>query len=241
MLYRNYEILIGFWPLLVITSIVFLLEIWLQVYHRQKFNVFVRRLGIIAYTFILLSTLFFPITISDSRLTLTSAFEHISKIPLLPLIDGAFLSFVAAHKGDFSVLKTFLSAASYHLLILVPLAYFIRRENKTAASFNIWLSTVAFSIIAQIIRLLLNIFSGFFFFDVNINHVILNIIGSAFILTVMHFVRKNYSKNRGYNWKNRGPHNLAQTMAVKKFLNKKIKENSENYRGQKITRRTKWN
>lgn len=124
---------------------------------------------------------------------------------------------------------------------MVPLAYFIRRENKTAASFNIWLSTVAFSIIAQVIRLLLNIFSGFFFFDVNINHVILNIIGSAFILTVMHFVRKNYLKNRGYNWKNRGPHNLAQTMAVKKFLNKKIKENSENYRGQKITRRTKWN
>lgn len=241
MSYINYQILIGFWPLILIGGFILLLQIWRQIFRPRKINIFLRRILLTVYSLTLLSILFFPIVISNHRLTFLSAWENIVKIPLVPIIDELFLAIVAAHEHDFSVLYKFMFNISHHLLILMPLAFLLRRESKTYSSFNIWILTVFFSLAVQLCRLALNFLSGFFFFQVNINNIILNIIGTALVLFIMHVVRKNYLKNRGYNWKIRGPRNLAQTVSVKRFLNKKIKENSTVYRGQKITRKTKWN
>lgn len=241
MLYMNYQIILGFWPLYLLAGFVLLCQIWVQVYRPKKFNVFIRRIIMTIYSLFLLSSLFFPITSSDHHLSLLSAWENIVKIPLIPIIDELFLAIVATHEHDFTVLSKFMFNISYHLLLFIPLAYFLRRESKTYSSFSIWLLTILFSIVTQLLRLGLNFVSGFFFFSVNINYVIMNILGSALILFIMHIVRKNHLKNRGYNWKIRGPRNIAQTVSVKRFLNRKIKENSTIYRGQKITRKTKWN
>lgn len=241
MSYINYQILIGFWPLILIAGFILLTQIWLQIFRPRQINVFLRRLFMTIYGLFLLSTLFFPITLSDHRLSYISAWENIVKIPLVPIIDELFLAIVAAHDHDLTVLSKFMFNISYHLFIFMPFAYLLRRESKTYTSFSLWIITVFSSIAVQLLRLALNFLSGFFFFPVNVNNIILNIIGSAFVLFIMHIIRKNYLKNRGYNWKIRGPRNLAQTVSVKRFLNKKIKENSTIYRGQKITRKTKWN
>lgn len=241
MSYINYQILIGSWPLILIAGFILLVQIWRQITHHVELNVFIRRVVWTIYSLFLLSTLFFPITISTHHLSLISAWENIVKIPLIPLIDELFLAIVAASEHDLSNLSKFIFNISYHFLILMPFAYLIRRESKTYSSFSLWLITILFSVGSQLIRLALNFFSGFFFFTVSVNSIILNIFGSAIVLIIMHIVRKNYLKNRGYNWKIRGPRNLAQTVSVKRFLNKKIKENSTNYRGEKITRKTKWN
>lgn len=237
----QYQILVGYWPCIIFAAVALIYCIWKHTLHAKGLSKFISNLLQAIYFPFLIASLLLPVVSSESVLTFDAIVANIVKLPLLAIIDGLIISIKALQNGSGRQLLEYITHYTFNLLIFMPFAYFLRRKMKTQSSFKLWIYTIITCISFQLFRLFNNFLAGFFYKSIDLDQIILQITGAGIVFIVMHLIRKNYLKRRGYDWKIRGPRDIKQTTAKKKLLSLKIKENSQLYRGKKITNKTKWN
>lgn len=237
----QYRILIGYWPCIIGGALALIYCIWKNTLKPEGFRKLAGGIFASVYFPFLIAALILPIVGSSSVLTLDSIIANTVKLPLVAIIDGLIVSIKSFRNGSSGQLTEFITHYTFNLLIFMPFAFFLRRKLKTQSSFTLWIYTIMTCIFVQLLRLGNNMLAGFFYKSIDFDRFMLQISGAGLMFIVMHLIRKNYLKRRGYDWKIRGPRDIIQTTSKKKLLSLKIKENSQIYRGKKITSKTKWN
>lgn len=140
--------------------------------------------GLSGYLVLLIAIVFFPLPPFEGPMPVAELSAAIVTDPIEPLLRSARIALESRAAGDLRPMQLFIVNTAGNLLLLMPLAFFLRRLGQLPAH-TILLVTVLISLCIEGGQVALNYLSGIDARIVDINDLILNTAGVALLLPVL--------------------------------------------------------
>lgn len=219
-------------PAVLLGMIAIIALIWRSVFRPSSPAIILRRALFIIYAAALIGFSFFPWpAASELPLRWADIFQKTDLVPLIPTIDRGIDVAFAFERGFRASLMDYVWELLLYFSLMMPLAYFLRRELRSLNSLLIWLMSFLVALGIELLQLVLNELSGVYYQHVSTDQVILQTLGAGFILLLMSVVRAIYLKRKGYSL-TRNPEREFERLRERARLGER--------RGQLITKDTHW-
>lgn len=187
-------------PAVLLGMIAVIALIWRSVFRPSPPTVVLRRALFCIYAAVLFGFSFLPWPApSDIPLRWAEIFQRADLVPLIPSIDHGIDVAQEFQLGYQAPMINYVSELFLYFVLLMPFAYFLRREFRSLHSLLIWLMTFLVALGIELLQLVLNELSGVYYQHVSTDQVILQTLGAGFLLLVMSVVRAVYLKRKGYS------------------------------------------
>lgn len=187
-------------PAVLLGMIAVIALIWRSVFRPSPPTVVLRRALFVIYAAVLFGFSFLPWPAgTEVPLRWAEIFQRADLGPLIPSIDRGIEAALEFERGFRAPMKNFVNDLFLYFVLLMPLAYFLRRELRSLNSLWIWLMSFMSALGIELMQLVLNELSGVYYKHVSTDQVILQTLGAGFILLVMSLVRAAYLKRKGYS------------------------------------------
>lgn len=187
-------------PAVLLGMIAVIALIWRSVFRPSPPTVVLRRALFAVYAAVLFGFSFLPWPArSELPLRWAEIFQQADFVPLIPSIDRAIDAVTEFQRGFHAPMMNYLSDLFLYFVLLMPLAYFLRRELRSLHSLLIWLMSFLVALGIELMQLVLNELSGVYYRHISTDQVILQTLGAGFLLLVMSLIRAFYLKQKGYS------------------------------------------
>lgn len=219
-------------PAVLLGMIAVIALIWRSVFRPSPPTVVVRRALFVIYAAVLFGFSFLPWpTASEVPLRWAEIFQRADLVPLIPSIDRGIDAAQEFQLGYRASMMNYIYDLFLYFVLLMPLAYFLRRESRSLHSLFVWLMTFFVAVGIELLQLVLNELSGVYYQHVSTDQVILQTLGAGFLLLVMSVIRAIYLKRKGYSLI-RNPEREFERLRDRAKLGER--------RGELITKDTHW-
>lgn len=140
--------------------------------------------GLSGYLALLIATVFFPLPPFEGPMPLAELSAAIVTDPVEPLLYSARIALESRAAGDLRPMQLFVANTAGNLVLLMPLAFFLRRLGRLPAH-TVLLITVLVSLCIEGGQVALNYLSGIPARIVDINDLILNTAGVVLLLPAL--------------------------------------------------------